>query len=202
MQEIDLSQFNVFIGETGAIDGLADKLIDMNFIYQSTFSDLRIDNLVKEFDVYPFKLEELLYTMGFDRQILKKGTIRKRHERLVCCYLTLVSSSLSSQVIGFEDFGLYLDPRLCRRLTEELFTLAKAHNKTVLLFTHNIGCLDGLNLDNDDQRLFVAKFNHNDGDRVRFRQVESPKPLEGQEPVDLSEAYLRGYIGGLRQKNF
>ena len=64
MQEIDLSQFNVFIGETGAIDGLADKLIDMNFIYQSTFSDLRIDNLVKEFDVYPFKLEELLYTMG------------------------------------------------------------------------------------------------------------------------------------------
>ena len=67
MQEIDLSQFNVFIGETGAIDGLADKLIDMNFIYQSTFSDLRIDNLVKEFDIYPFKLEELLYTMGFDR---------------------------------------------------------------------------------------------------------------------------------------
>ncbi|MEG3882017.1 hypothetical protein QT972_32165 [Microcoleus sp. herbarium7] len=199
---MDLSQFNVFIGETGAIDGLSEKLIDINFIYDSTYSDLRIDYIVNEFDVYPHNLEELLYIMGFDRQLLKKGTIRRRHERIVCSYLVLVSSSLSSQVIGFEDFGLYLDPRLCRRLTEELFKLAKSHDKTIFLFTHNVGCLDGLDLDNDDQRLFVAKFNHNDGDRVMTHRVNSPKPLEGQEPVRLSEAYLRGYIGGLRQKNF
>lgn len=202
MQRLDLSQFNVFIGETGTLDGLSEKLIDINFIYDSTYSDSRVDYIVNEFDVYPFAIEELLYTMGFDRQLLKKGTIRQRHERIVCGYLVLVSSSISSQVIGFEDFGLYLDPRLCRRLTQELVKLAKTHNKTVFLFTHNVGCLDGLDLDDDDQRLFVAKFNHNDGDRVMTHRVNSPKPLEGQEPVELSEAYLRGYIGGLRQKNF
>jgi hypothetical protein len=83
-----------------------------------------------------------------------------------------------------------------------LFKLAKSHNKTIFLFTHNLGCLDGLDLDDNDQRLFVAKFNHNDGDRVIARRIDSPKPIEGQEPVELSEAYLRGYIGGLRQKNF
>jgi hypothetical protein len=202
MLKLNLSQFNVFIGETGALDGLADKLIDIEFIYKTDHSDSQIDNLVNAFKEYPFKLEELLHAMGFDRTLLTEKTIRKRHERLVCFYLTVVSSSLSPHIVGFEDFGLYLDPRLCRRLTEDLFKLAKTHKKTLLLFTQNIGCLDGLNLDNTDQRLFVAKFNHNDEDRVVTHHVNSPKALKGQELINLSEAYLRGYIGGLRQKNF
>jgi hypothetical protein len=67
MLKTNLSQFNVFIGETGALDVLTERLIDMNFIYQSVYSDSSIDYIVNEFDVYPFAIEELLYTMGFDR---------------------------------------------------------------------------------------------------------------------------------------
>jgi hypothetical protein len=36
---------------------------------------------------------------------------------------------------------------------------------------------------------------------TKARRVHPPKPLDGDPPVRLSEAFLRGYIGGL-PKNF
>ena len=59
--------------------------------------------------------------------------------------------------------------------------------------------LDGLNLDDDEQRLFVVY--RNKSGNTKIRRIFKPKTIEGQEPVRLSEAFLRGYIGGL-PKNF
>lgn len=65
--------------------------------------------------------------------------------------------------------------------------------------THNPAVLDGLDLDDGEQRLLViyrSQLGH-----TKATRILNPEPLDGQEPVDLSEAFLRGYIGGL-PKNF
>ena len=59
--------------------------------------------------------------------------------------------------------------------------------------------LDGLNLHEEDQRLLVVE--RNKVGHTRIRRVDPPKPTGGEPVVSLSEAFLRGYIGGL-PKNF
>jgi hypothetical protein len=56
-----------------------------------------------------------------------------------------------------------------------------------------------LPLGDDEQRLFVTERGKDGATRVR--RVAAPVPLEGDAPVPLSEAFVRGYLGGL-PKNF
>ena len=97
------------------------------------------------------------------------------------------------------NIDVSLNPRLGRRLVQELVQLAKKYERQVIFTTHNPAILDGLDLEDDEQRLFVIS--RNQLGYTKARRILSPKPLEGQEPVRLSEAFLRGYIGGL-PKNF
>ena len=69
----------------------------------------------------------------------------------------------------------------------------------MILTTHNPAILDGLDLTNDTQRLFVI-YRNADG-HTKAKRVMAQKTVQGVEPVRLSEAFLRGYIGGL-PKNF
>ncbi|MEY3329416.1 MAG: hypothetical protein RLZZ115_2299, partial [Cyanobacteriota bacterium] len=98
-----------------------------------------------------------------------------------------------------DNIDVSLNPRLGRRLVQELVQLAKKYERQVIFTTHNPAILDGLDLEDDEQRLFVIS--RNQLGYTKARRILSPKPLEGQEPVRLSEAFLRGYIGGL-PKNF
>ncbi|MFB2875509.1 AAA family ATPase [Floridanema aerugineum] len=114
-------------------------------------------------------------------------------------YFCLFISDDTPKFFAVDNIDVSLNPRLARRLVKELVELAKRYNKQVIFTTHNPAILDGLNLDDDEQRLFVIyrnKLGH-----TKARRILSPKPLEGQKPVRLSEAFLRGYIGGL-PKNF
>jgi AAA15 family ATPase/GTPase len=114
-------------------------------------------------------------------------------------YFTLFISELTPKFFAIDNIDASLNPRLCRRLIEELVELAKKNDKQVILTTHNPAVLDGLDLDDDEQRLFVIA--RNQLGYTKARRILNPEPLDGQEPVDLSEAFLRGYIGGL-PKNF
>ncbi len=114
-------------------------------------------------------------------------------------YFTLFISELTPKFFAIDNIDASLNPRLCRRLIEELVELAKKNDKQVIFTTHNPAVLDGLDLDDDEQRLFVIS--RNQLGYTKARRILNPKPLDGQEPVDLSEAFLRGYIGGL-PKNF
>ncbi|MEG3903401.1 AAA family ATPase [Microcoleus sp. B4-C5] len=114
-------------------------------------------------------------------------------------YFALFISDLTPKFFAIDNIDASLNPRLCRRLMQELVELAKKHDKQVIFTTHNPAILDGLDLDNDEQRLFVIS--RNQLGYTKARRILTPKPLEGQEPVKLSEAFLRGYIGGL-PKNF
>ncbi|MEP6517335.1 AAA family ATPase [Microcoleus vaginatus] len=114
-------------------------------------------------------------------------------------YFALFISDITPKFLAIDNIDASLNPRLCRRLIQELVELAKKHDKQVIFTTHNPAVLDGLDLDDDEQRLFVIS--RNQLGYTKARRILKPKPLEGQEPVKLSEAFLRGYIGGL-PKNF
>ena len=114
-------------------------------------------------------------------------------------YFALFVSDITPNFFAIDNIDASLNPRLCRRLIEELVELAKKNDKQVILTTHNPAVLDGLDLDDDEQRLLVIS--RNQLGYTKARRILNPEPLDGQEPVDLSEAFLRGYIGGL-PKNF
>ncbi len=109
-------------------------------------------------------------------------------------YLTLFSSHRTPRVFAIDNIETALNPRLCRELTKQLAALAKEHDKQALVTTHNPAILDGLNLHDDDQRLFVVSRN-DEGHTVtkRIRQ----KPDAGGEKRMLSELWMRGHLGGL-----
>jgi predicted ATPase len=110
-------------------------------------------------------------------------------------YFALFVSSDTPNFFAIDNIDASLNPKLCIRLVKELVELAKKYDKQVILTTHNPAILDGLNLDDDEQRL-LAIYRNNDG-HTKAKRIFKPEPLEGQEPVRLSEAFMRGYIGGL-----
>jgi predicted ATPase len=114
-------------------------------------------------------------------------------------YLTLFISDATPSFFAIDNVDASLNPKLVTTLVEQLVKLAKKHDKQVIFTTHNPAVLDGIDLSDDEQRLFVTERGR-DG-ATRTRRVKPPKPLDGDAPVSLSEAFVRGYLGGL-PKNF
>jgi predicted ATPase len=110
-------------------------------------------------------------------------------------YFCLFIGEETPKFFAIDNIDSSLNPRLCRRLIQELVELAKKYDKQVILTTHNPAVLDGLDLDDQEQKLYVIKRKRSG--QTKAIQIFPPKPLAGQEPVRLSEAFLRGYIGGL-----
>jgi predicted ATPase len=114
-------------------------------------------------------------------------------------YVTLLVGPDTPSFFAIDNIDSSLNPKLCIALSQQIVKLAKEHSKQVILTTHNPAVLDGLNLQDEDQRLLVV--DRNKAGHTRVCRVESPKQLPGQPTVSLSEAFMRGYIGGL-PKNF
>jgi len=114
-------------------------------------------------------------------------------------YFTLFLSKETPEFFAIDNIDNALNPKLCKELVQRLTTLAKEKEKQVILTTHNPSILDGIDLKDDDQRLFVI-FRNADG-HTKAKRVKAPKDIDGIETVRLSEAFIRGYIGGL-PKNF
>ena len=114
-------------------------------------------------------------------------------------YFTLFISRETPSFFAIDNIDASLNPKLCSRLLIELATLAKAHDKQAIVTTHNPAILDGLNLNDDEQRLFVVS--RNKMGHTKVKRIFKPDVVEGQTPIPLSEAFLRGYLGGL-PRNF
>ncbi len=110
-------------------------------------------------------------------------------------YFALFVSDDTPEFFAVDNIDASLNPKLCRQLIKELAALAKKFDKQVILTTHNPAVLDGLDLDDPEQKLYVV--HRNKLGHTKIKSVMKPKTIEGQEPVKLSEAFLRGYIGGL-----
>lgn len=110
-------------------------------------------------------------------------------------YFTLLISPETPRFFAVDNIDASLNPRLCARLMQEVVRLAEAHDRQIIVTTHNPAILDGLDLTDDEQRLLVVSRRPNGPTRVR--RVKAPKPVDGAPPMRLSEAFIGGYLGGL-----
>lgn len=136
-------------------------------------------------------LDEILH--GFDQRSANEGFL------YLLFYFTLFISDYTPKFFAIDNIDNAMNPRLCAALMRILTRLAKEYGKQVIFTTHNPSILDGLDLTDDEQRLLVVSRNL-DGN-TQTRRILPGTPLPGQEPVSLSEKFIRGYIGGL-PKNF
>jgi predicted ATPase len=104
-------------------------------------------------------------------------------------YISLIVSKETPGFFAIDNIEASFHPRLCEELTRRLVELCKKHDKQIIITTHNPAVLDGLNLDDPEQALFVIRRNA-DGETIADKIDQQPKN------VKLSEAWERGYIGG------
>ena len=155
--------------------------------------------------------------MPFDQRSANEGFL------LVLFYITLVVSKYTPKIFAIDNIDTSLNPKLCTKLITELTRLAKKYDKQIFLTSHNPAILDGIDLADDEQRLFVI-YRDDEGrtccDRIDLkdkpkssardriaRLITDNEPHTKEEilnrfdnspePLKLSEAFLRGYLGGL-----
>lgn len=109
-------------------------------------------------------------------------------------YFLLFNSELTPTFFAIDNIDASLNPKLCEKLIQELSALAKANDKQAILTTHNPAVLDGLDLNDDEQRLFVVSRGR-DG-TTKVKRIQKPEPVNGNH-LRLSELFIRGLIGGL-----
>jgi predicted ATPase len=175
-----------------SLDANIDKLNELK-------EKLKLMGWFKDFQIPPnlFIGEKTLQIE--DRYLAKKLTFDQRSTNegflFLLFYFCLFISEDTPPFFSIDNIDVSFNPKLCRRLIKELVNLAKKYDKQVILTTHNPAILDGLNLDDDEQRLFIVSRNKSGYTRAkRFLKPETP---EGEKLVRMSEAFLRGYLGGL-----
>ena len=100
----------------------------------------------------------------------------------------------SPSMFAIDSFDHALNPRLAKRLTEIFSQLVLESQRTVFMTTHNPLVLDGLDLCNDDIRLFAVS-RDKDGYAVINRIQVSKELLELGQP--LSRLWINGRLGGV-----
>ncbi len=111
-------------------------------------------------------------------------------------YVTLIISKYTPSFFAIDNIDNSLNPKLCRQVMESINTLSQEFDKQVMITTHNPSVLDGLNLDDPDQRLYVV-FRNAKG-MTRLKRIDN-ESFDTAGKVRLSEAFIRGYIGGLNK---
>jgi len=115
-------------------------------------------------------------------------------------YLTLIVSKYTPKFFAIDNIDNSLNPALCSKLLKVMVELAKKYDKQIILSTHNPAILDGLDLEDEEQKLYVIRRNIQGATKARL--VKKTKVKEGEEPIKLSEQFMRGYLGGLNKNTF
>lgn len=106
-------------------------------------------------------------------------------------YTLLIVSKDTPQFFAIDNIDSALNPKLCVAMIKNLSALAKKHKKQIIITTHNPAVLDGLNMEDDGQRLFVIR--RNEEGHTKIKQILYNAEIEMQ----MSAVWTRGYIGGL-----
>lgn len=104
-------------------------------------------------------------------------------------YLTLFISKDTPSFFAIDNIESSFNPKMCRKVVGVLAHLAAKHNKQVIATTHNPAVLDGLNL-GEQERLFVVRRDLDGHTKMNVVKCKDSK-------LPLSEAWMKGYIGGL-----
>ena len=112
-------------------------------------------------------------------------------------YITLIVAKETPKTFAIDNIDASLNPKLCTKLMTIIADLAKKYDKQIFLTTHNPAILDGINLNDEEQKLFVVSRNKSGHTQMKIITVEDNPKDEDGESLHLSEAFLRGYLGGL-----
>ncbi|MFN3877022.1 MAG: AAA family ATPase [Brevundimonas sp.] len=123
----------------------------------------------------------------FDQRSANEGFL------FVTFYLALMVSTLTPKFFAIDNIDASLNPKLCKKLMSIMPKLAVENGKQVLLTTHNPAVLDGIDLSDDEQRLFVVSRNRKGETQVRRIDHKPSMPTRHK----LSEMFISGVLGGL-----
>lgn len=166
--------------------------------YIDWLDNILIDNK-EEYKRLGYKLGRSISNLFFiDKYMQKKNNVFSAENAnegalFILFYLALFISDKTPSFFAIDNIESGLNPRLCRYLMKTLAELAKKNNKQALITTHNPAILDGLNLHDDEQRLFVVS--RNDEGQTKVERIKL-KP-EGQENIKLSDLWISGQLGGI-----
>jgi len=134
-----------------------------------------------------------------DKYLYREFTQRSANEGFlfILFYITLIVAKETPQAFAIDNIDASLNPKLCTKLMTILVDLAKKYDKQIFLTTHNPAILDGINLNDDEQKLFVVSRNKKGHTRMKEIRAKDKPKSSTNEPLKLSEAFLRGYLGGL-----
>ena len=115
----------------------------------------------------------------------------------VLFYLALFISNKTPDFFAIDNIETALNPSLCRSLIKELVNLSKERGKQTVITTHNPAVLDGLNLNDDSQRLFEV-FRTDEG-MTEIRRINFKKGVDIKN-LKLSEMWMEGLLGAIPQE--
>ncbi len=134
-----------------------------------------------------------------DKYLYREFTQRSANEGFlfILFYITLIVAKETPKAFAIDNIDASLNPKLCTKLMTLLTDLSKKYDKQIFLTTHNPAILDGIDLNDEEQKLFVVSRNKKGHTRMKEITVENKPKSSTDEPLKLSEAFLRGYLGGL-----
>lgn len=185
-------------------EGLFRHLVELSKEEPQTFKaiaeELKLIDWYEGFSIpndLNFSERRISITDRFISDTIKEFDQRSANEGFLYLlfYFTLFLSKYTPKFFAIDNIDNALNPRLCTKLLETLARLTKEQDKQAILTTHNPAVLDGLDLHDDEQRLFVIY--RNDDGETKARRIMPLKETEGKQKVRLSEAFVRGYLGGL-----
>lgn len=97
-------------------------------------------------------------------------------------------------IFAIDSFDHALNPRLAKKIMQVFCKELIKNNKHVFLTTHNPLVLDGLDIKNDDIRLFAVDRGKNGYTQIKRIQVSEELIKEGQ---PLSRLWINGRLGGV-----
>ncbi|KMT56396.1 AAA family ATPase [Pseudomonas fildesensis] len=110
----------------------------------------------------------------------------------------LCLSPTAPMVVAIDNLDQALNPRLAMRLTEKLAYWLRVNDaqRQLLFTTHNPAVLDGLDLSDDEIRLFAVDRN-SEGHTSVTRIAPTEKLLEMNKNYPLSRLWMMGHLGAL-----
>ena len=108
--------------------------------------------------------------------------------------LCLAMHPQSPSIFAVDSFDHALNPRLAKKMIEVFCEQIIKNNKNVFLTTHNPLVLDGLDLTNDEIRLFSVDRDINGHAQINRIMVSQELINEGQ---SLSRLWINGRLGGV-----
>ncbi|MDO8414915.1 MAG: AAA family ATPase [Agitococcus sp.] len=133
-------------------------------------------------------IKDKYLTTLFDQRSANEGFL------FVLFYAALFCSQFTPKIFAIDNIDASFNPKLCTVLIKKLVELAKKYDKQVFVTTHNPAILDGIDLNDEEQRLLIASRNLNGHTQIDQLKLTDKQKIS---PTKLSEAFLRGYIGGL-----